>query len=680
MRRRNAVALGLLAAMLASGPAWSAPESSRAALRQLMAERPRDPWPRGLGHVVLGLPGTPDSWKAYHEPGGSFSPAFGSFGISLWVVDGQGRLLTTSDTVPLDNLKQRWVWPDKPSWPARPDFPGVRTVTAHYDVTWQVLGPARYQMHLRSTSDSPVWIMVRGPGPAGAALKSLHAAGGKLFVSDRWALNLKGRGADLEVAPPGPQDPGVVRPPAYFWAAERPYGYARYRLLPRQEYWLEIEDAFQPPQSSLPPSRGRSSLKLSLPDPRFEECLNAQVAQLLTGLVGNETRPGEPNHYPLNWLRDGAHVIAALARAGQLEVAQELCVPFAAQDFFGGFGAEADAPGLALWALEEVAVRVRDRDFDSGLWPHVVRKAELIQLMMSTKEPIRRPFVGPVVPRHEGKPDLDLVCEAARDGLIVGRMDWHRPLLYVNAVSYGGLMSAATMAERLGRPEAGAWKQSAASLRSAWERALRTAEAANERTAVCGLHPTWVAGDREAYTAVLEPRWAAQYDAKGGLRSIPLWTYFTLAEAHQWLFLGRPQRAWTAMDWFWSNQASAGLYTWWEGEGEENAFGRWAGVRGWVNPPHVTPHYWTAAEMVMLQLDALACVEPTGGEPILHVGLGIPSWWLEGSLRVEGMSTSLGIMDWEWSKGRLTVRLPRQAVQVKPGPGFPANAVLRVKP
>lgn len=75
------------------------------------------------------------------------------------------------------------------------------------------------------------------------------------------------------------------------------------------------------------------ALDIQLPEAQFSECLDAQVAHLMMGLVRNETRPGDPNNYPLNWLRDGAMTIVALARAGQLDVARQLCDPFVEHDF-----------------------------------------------------------------------------------------------------------------------------------------------------------------------------------------------------------------------------------------------------------------------------------------------------------------------------------------------------------
>jgi len=46
-----------------------------------IAMRPQDPWPRGMGHVVLAMPGTIETVKGYHELGGNFSPAPESFGM-----------------------------------------------------------------------------------------------------------------------------------------------------------------------------------------------------------------------------------------------------------------------------------------------------------------------------------------------------------------------------------------------------------------------------------------------------------------------------------------------------------------------------------------------------------------------------------------------------------------------
>ncbi len=97
---------------------------------------------------------------------------------------------------------------------------------------------------------------------------------------------------------------------------------------------------------------------------------------------------------------------------------------------------------------------------------------------------------------------------------------------------------------------------------------------------------------------------------------------------HQWLLLDQPDRVWRNFEWFCSMQTSPGLYTWWEGTREENTFHLWENVRGWVKPPHVTPHYWTAGEILALQVDMLAYVDESGSEPVLVIGGGVPKPWI----------------------------------------------------
>ena len=107
------------------------------------------------------------------------------------------------------------------------------------------------------------------------------------------------------------------------------------------------------------------------------------------------------------------------------------------------------------------------------IWPHVRRKAEAIVEMLSAKEPILRPIAGSVLPALKGKPDIFLVADPSENGLIMGRMDLHKPILYVNAVSYLGLIKAASIAERIGRPgDALRWRGEAVELGEAWRAAL----------------------------------------------------------------------------------------------------------------------------------------------------------------------------------------------------------------
>jgi hypothetical protein len=270
---------------------------------------------------------------------------------------------------------------------------------------------------------------------------------------------------------------------------------------------------------------------------------------------------------------------------------------FAQKDFFGGFGAEADAPGLALWTLAETSALARRREFDVAIWPHVQRKVEFIMLMLRATSDVYHDFIGPSSSlKYSQERQLTLVAEPARAGLIDGRMDWHRPVFFVNAVSYAGLMGAAQIADRLGETaKAAAWRRIASNLQQAWIAAFDNPEWAervqNDRTAISGLWPSEIA-PVDGFAALMERRWREQEVEWSDPSYRPRWTYFVAAEAHQWVRLGRPDRAQAILDRLWALSPAPGLYTLWEGSGESSGLSRWKSYRGWAKPPHVTPHYW----------------------------------------------------------------------------------------
>ena len=92
----------------------------------------------------------------------------------------------------------------------------------------------------------------------------------------------------------------------------------------------------------------------------------------------------------------------------------------------------------------------------------------------------------------------------------------------------------------------------------------------------------------------------------------------------------------------------------------------------------MTPHYWTAAEMLLLQTDMLAYVDEAAAEPVLVVGGGVPPGWIGRPMSVRGLPTSLGPVDWS-SEGRtLRVTLHGRKGAVRPGPAFGAEVKVEV--
>ncbi|MCD6043536.1 MAG: hypothetical protein K0R40_3139, partial [Burkholderiales bacterium] len=411
----------------------------------------------------------------------------------------------------------------------------------------------------------------------------------------------------------------------------------------------------------------------------FAQMLEANAAHMLLGIVDGQTRPGDPVNYPLAWQRDGAYVLVALARCGHARAARRLAGMLAREDFFGGFGAEADAPGLGLWALGEVSRALGEPGFDAELWPHVQRKAALIGRLLSATAVVRQPFTGPMVPKWRSHPESDLVAEPARRQLIEGRMDWERPVFFINAAAYLGLLEASELASRLGRTEESRrWSAMAQALQRTYRRLMaelpdHSPELLNERTTINALYPS-EAAEPDVVRKVLARRWQAERRGDGSFRSAPQWTYFAIADAHQWLRLGDAKKAWATLDWFAAHDRMPGLWVLWEGRAEENSFGLWSAVRGNVAPKGITPHYWASAEAQLLAVEMLAYGERAARRVV--VGAGVPRAWLTGPLAVETVGTALGPVSWTYDgAGRLRVSAP-DGVNVVLGEGFPPGTIV----
>lgn len=652
--------------------------SQRSQVLYQMRNRPSDPWPRGEGHVVLALPGSRATDKAYHEPGGSFSPSVSSFGVSIWQINEHGDPEMTSDRIPLSEVQQQF------SWSLEQNIPGILTKTKQYEAYWTSLGPKNWALNFKSlagTNTKPIAV-IRSVGPAGGPIFSISWNGKYLLINKRWKITIQPNPAKINLGTENTKN----------WMTERSsieqvddtegWCYARIEPTNVNDFSLIINDTATASstigQEITSRTSTRSTLELDLPDKRFAASLYAQVAHLIMGLVGKETRPGEPTFYPFAWQRDGAYQVVALARSGQLQIAKELSNHIAENDFFGGFGSEADAPGLSIWALENVAVRLNQSEFDQWLWPHIYRKAEFISKMLTANQPIRQKTTGQVDSEYEHNPQINLVSQPAKNGLIMGRMDWGRPLLFVNAVSYRGLLDAASLAERVGHIEdAKRWRLTAEVLKQAWEAFHKLAESNNDRSYIASLWPTWIAASqKELLHSYLQHRWIKKHDTQGNFLQSPPWTYFDVAETHQWLLLDKPENVLKTLQWFWQHQASPGLYTWWEGN--EKLLANWENIRGSVTPSLMAPHYWTAAEMLLLQLDMLAYIDESEAEPTLVVGAGIPQEWLGQTMSVKGLSLPIGQVDWRWDGKQMNVILRGAKYKVRLGSVFPANTPLQI--
>jgi hypothetical protein len=639
-----------------------------------MKRRPADPWPRSAGHVILAAPSSPIESKAFHEPGGSFSPQPGSFGVSIWVVDPQGNLKATSDSIPMDQIQQQFIGMSVQK------IPGISTKTAYYQSSWSALGSNRWQLNLKNLANAKTQlkVVIRSVGPAGAAIPSLDWNGQRLLISDRWAITAIPKTATVTLGSESTPNWIKGKSTPSHWQDRYGWGYAQIAFNQGDNWNLVIADTQPTSDLDLPLTESSTNLTLELPDPQFVDSLTAQIAHLNMGLVGTRTHPTDPISYPLPRFRDGAYQIVALARAGQLDLAQQLSPYFAENDFFNGSVPEADIPAIGIWALEQVASQLQQPKYDQWLWPHVQRKAALISNMLASNRP-GYPILAEVQFPHSENPD------SVKVDLSAGKMDNSPGSISLdpnaNVMSYRALMDAAALADRIQKPDtAQRWRTQAQQLKTAWQQANHKGFPSFTN----GLWPSGIAvSDTTAMTQVLQQQWDESTEAAGSLKPPPS-LQTAIAQAHQWLFLQQPDRVWTTLKWFWQNQASPGLYTWGESQDQSGgmpmpkSFSQWQRLRGWVNPPHLTPHYWTASEVALLQLDMLGYSDPSASSPTLVIGAGIPKEWLSKPMNVKGLPIAGRFINWNWDGQQMTVQIQGKKMAIQPGSAFPANTPVTV--
>jgi hypothetical protein len=388
--------------------------------------------------------------------------------------------------------------------------------------------------------------------------------------------------------------------------------------------------------------------------------------------------------------------MVALARAGQLDLAKQLSPYFAENDFINSTLPEADIPALGIWALEEVAIALKQPDYDRWLWSHIQRKAKLIGDMLATNRPGYPILNAAKAPFAENS-------ELIRVDLSSGKMENTPNAINLdpsaNVISYRALLDAATLADRLKQPEsAKLWRSQAEKLKAVWQKdnPISTQSAPQQPKSKApqaefsaftdGLWPSGIAGgDRAALTQVFQKHWAGLKDKSGAFSPASQSIQTNIAEAHQWVLLDQPEWVWQALKWTWQNQASSGLYTWSSDRNElsDNAlpksFSQWQRLRGRVNSTQLTPHYWTSAEILLLQLDMLTYSDRSTSPSTLIIGAAIPKDWLSKSISVKGQLIDGNLIDWTWDGKQMNVQIKGEALKVKLGSAFPNGTSLKLE-
>lgn len=642
---------------------------------QALAAHPDWIAPRSDVRVFLGEPSAPEATKTTIEPGNAFSPGMHTFGVTWWLRLPDDATFFAPETAPLETLA--WSYEDG-YLPLLHCDTQVEGIAARHSLFQDGAAAERSeavccQLRLDNTrserANVQVFIALRSLGPAGGPVPDLAVGrDGRSFWMIQRDLPLLGIDSTPAAIGCGIGDPsplarsGLV--PTEQSARDRDgwcFGLARFDLTlapgatwhvrldcPQQTYGSLQNDfpGTATPRPEQYDARAEahlvawktrlSQIALDVPDADFHNAFFAGLQHMLTATVGDQARIA-PLSYPLPWLRDSVFIIRCFDLAGLHTMARAATEYCARNDFFGGFGAEGDAPGQGIWALVQHYRITHDTDWLARIYPSIQRKCAWLFRMRRAQRPIQVVVDTPTLAFTHAERAAGVICVSAQDGLIMGAMDHGiaYSVGWINHWALCGLREAAYAAQELRFAEdAAAYAAEAAELMVAL-RAFADGTPAffeHERTVNSLLWPTqaWETDLARAETGF--NTWWQQFRGDGDdFRPEPYWLYFELAQAHNALLFGQRERAWQVLDYRLRHQDLPGLSGWREGGqgvGTENAI---HGVtlinqlRGCQRFDSITPHGWSQAELWLLQR-AMLIEEWQGG---LLLFAGVPPDWLQ---------------------------------------------------
>jgi hypothetical protein len=345
-------------------------------------------------------------------------------------------------------------------------------------------------------------------------------------------------------------------------------------------------------------------------------------------------------------------MVAGLLRLGEQRAAREFV------DWFGGFifasgkvpccvdqrGAdpvvENDSHGEYLYAVAEVWRHTQDRDFLARHWPQVQR---VMAWMEALRQSERRPgadsrFSGLMPPSisHEGYSDKPAYAYWDDFWALRG---------YKDAVQIAQALGEAGIAQRWAgwRDEFNADLSASLAATAAHDRldylagaadrgdfdATSSTMALNPAQAQDSLPPGLLAGTFRRYAADALARAA-------GTRPYKDYTPYELRNIGALVRLGQPQTALQLLDFFFADQRPRGWNQWAEVVLPDAREPRFLGDM---------PHAWVSSDYLRAALDLLVFDREPQGQLVLAAGV-LPAWRAAGDVKVAGLSTGWGRLDY----------------------------------
>ena len=400
---------------------------------------------------------------------------------------------------------------------------------------------------------------------------------------------------------------------------------------------------------------------------KVRDSLRTALAHILMSRDGAALQPGT-RAYARTWIRDGAMMVSALTRLGEIDAARQFVDWFAPRIFASGKvpccvdarGSdpviENDSHGEFIFAVAEVWRHTGDARWLESHWKPVLgvtrymESLRQLERVEANKQGARKPWWG-MMPKsisHEGYSE--------------------RPVhsYWDDFWALRGFRDAAAIASALGRPEAAQferWRDEfeadlVASIRATAELHKIDYVAGSAELGDFDATSTTIALDparaqkllrTEMLAATFERYWRESRARIAGTRDWKDYTPYELRAVGALTRLGEPERAIAMLDFFFADQRPAGWNQWAEVVGRDARAPRFLGDM---------PHAWVASDYIRSALDLLAY---EGEDGTLVLAAGVPDgWFAEGRVGVRGLPTSYGPLTYSIRREgkRLVVEVP----------------------
>jgi hypothetical protein len=397
----------------------------------------------------------------------------------------------------------------------------------------------------------------------------------------------------------------------------------------------------------------RTALTLPADAQPIADTLRSTLAQMLVSRDGPGLKPGTRS-YARTWVRDGAMMVAALLRLGEVDASREFV------DWFAGFifdsgkvpccvdsrgadpVAENDSHGQYLYAVAEVWRHTRDRAWLAGHWPAVQRVLAYQEGLRQSergarnREPGREHLFGLMPPSisHEGYSDKAAYSYWDDFWALRGYKD---ALVIARALGHGA--------------EAQRWSAWLESFESELGASI-AATAAHHRidfipgaadrgdfdptSTTIALNPVQAELPPALLDATFERYWRESLARAEGKREWKDYTPYELRSVGALARIGQGTRAHAMLDFFFRDRRPAAWNQWAEvvrpGYRERGFFGD-------------LPHAWVASDYIRSALDLFAYEREADASIV--VGAGWKREWLTQGLEVRGLSTAFGVLGYK---------------------------------